>query len=87
MKKILLLALALALMALAGCSQTPVATTTTAPETTVPPTTTEAGVDYSKYASKVNVLCYNIYYKDVDRRAENIVDWIPHIQTFMAENG
>ena len=105
MKRILILALALVLLAVTGCSQTPVATTTTAPETTVPPTTTEAGVDYSKYASKVNVLCYNIYYKDVDRRAENIqdlilkndpdvlmlqevsVDWIPHIQTFMAENG
>ena len=105
MKKLLILTLALVLLALTGCSQTPAETTAAPTTTTVPETTTEAGVDYSKYASKVNVLCYNIYYKDVDRRAENIqdlilkndpdvlmlqevsVDWIPHIQTFMAENG
>lgn len=105
MKKLLILTLALVLLAVTGCSRTPAETTATPTTTTVPQTTTEPGVDYSKYASKVNVLCYNIYYKDVDRRAENIqdlilkndpdvlllqevcVDWIPYLQTFMADNG
>ena len=104
MKKILLLALAMMMAVLAGCSAEPTPTTT-APTTTAPAEATEPGVDFSKYKNKVNVLCYNIYYKDVERRAENIqdlilktdpdvlllqevsVDWIPHIQTFMAENG
>ena len=62
MKKLLILTLALVLLALTGCSQTPAETTAAPTTTTVPETTTEAGVDYSKYASKVNVLCYNIYY-------------------------
>ena len=104
MKKILLLALAMMMAVLAGCSAEPTPTTT-APTTTAPAETTEPGVDFSKYENKVNVLCYNIYYKDVDRRAENIqdlilkndpdvlllqevcVDWIPYLQTFMADNG
>lgn len=104
MKKILLLALAMMMAVLAGCSAEPTPTTT-APTTTAPAETTEPGVDFSKYENKVNVLCYNIYYKDVERRAENIqdlilkndpdvlllqevcVDWIPYLQTFMADNG
>ena len=104
MKKILLLALAMMMAVLAGCSAEPTPTTT-APTTTAPAETTEPGVDFSKYKNKVNVLCYNIYYKDVERRAENIqdlilktdpdvlllqevcVDWIPYLQTFMADHG
>lgn len=104
MKKILLLALAMMMAVLAGCSAEPTPTTT-APTTTAHAETTEPGVDFSKYENKVNVLCYNIYYKDVERRAENIqdlilkndpdvlllqevcVDWIPYLQTFMADNG
>lgn len=102
MKRLLLLLLAVTL--LAGCG-----TVAPAPETTAATTTeaateaTEAGIDFSAYASKATVLCYNIYYQDVDVRAANILDlikkndpgilllqevsvsWIPHLQTFMAD--
>ncbi len=80
---------------------------TTDAETTVEETTEEVteGMDYSDYANQARVLCYNIFYKDVERRAENIqdlilkndsdilllqevsLDWIPYLQSFMAENG
>lgn len=33
-------------------------------------------MDFSSYQNQVRVLCYNIYYKDVDRRAANIEDLI-----------
>ena len=108
MKKAMIWLLLLAMVFAAGCGNTDAPeTTTAAPETTQPTDTeaTEAGVDYSSYASQVRVLCYNIYYKDVDRRAANIedlilkndpdvlmlqevsTDWIPYLQSFMAENG
>ena len=75
MKRILLLALVVMLAVMTGCAADPVPTDTV-PATTVPAETTEPGVDFSKYQNKVNVLCYNIYYKDVDRRAANIQDLI-----------
>ena len=75
MKRILTLILALMLL-LSACGGS-------APETPAAPETTEApteevtdGVDFSAYENKVDVLCYNIYYKDVDARSENIQDLI-----------
>ena len=109
MKKILIWLLLIAMLAMAGCGDSGEATTPTEKptETTQPATTEETTnkMDYSSYENSARVLCYNIYYKDVDRRAENIqdlilkndpdvlllqevsVDWIPHLQSFMAENG
>ena len=78
MKRIIALLLLLSLL-LAGCgggsdtTEPPADTEGTEPEVTE---MEEAGVDYSAYANKVRVLCYNIYYKDVDRRAANIQDLI-----------
>lgn len=60
---------------------------------------------WSEYENKINVLCYNVFYQNVDERKDNIIDlilkndpdvlllqevseeWIPHLQTFMEENG
>lgn len=109
MKKALILILALILLLSAvGCG----GTGTDVPEETGPQQTEDTGkeegeetVDFSSYASQLRLLCYNVYYKDVDRRAPSIqdlilkqdpdvlmlqevsVDWIPHIQQFMADNG
>lgn len=77
MKKMIILFLLLAmLVALAGCGSEPV-------QPTESPATTEAseeevseGVDYSSFANKVTVLCYNIYYQDVEDRQANIQDLI-----------
>ena len=79
MKRVLIFGLALLMLLMcAGCGEAapqetepPVQTT----EATVPEET-EAAVDYSGYENKVDVLCYNIYYQDVERRAENIQDLI-----------
>jgi hypothetical protein len=77
MKKIIAMLLLLSLL-LAGCGggeaiEPPVSTEGTESEVIE---TEDAGVDYTTYANKVRVLCYNIYYKDVDRRAANIQDLI-----------
>lgn len=109
MKKVLILILALILLlCAAGCG----GNGEDVPETTDPVQSEDAGkdegedtVDFSAYSSQLRLLCYNVYYKDVDRRAANIqdlilkqdpdvlmlqevsVDWIPHMQQFMADNG
>lgn len=112
MKKTVIWLLLLALMlTLAGCGEQPVETeapTESSTQTTEASQTEEAtdeAVDFSVYENKLTVLCYNIYYKDVERRSANIqdlilkndpdvlflqevsVDWIPYLQSFMAENG
>ncbi len=78
MKRILILLLALALLLCAGCGEAvPNNPENPAPVPSEPEPSQEAGgVDYSAYANKLNLLVYNIYYKDVDRRAENIQDLI-----------
>lgn len=61
-------------------------------------------VNMENYENQVKVMSYNVYYKDVDARSDNIwdlvkkndpdvlmlqevsLDWIPHVQSFMAEN-
>lgn len=74
MKKLILLILAAALLLLGGCGggeNTP----TEAP--TEPPASAggnDNGPDYSAYTSQVKVLCYNIFYQDVDDRQANIRD-------------
>ena len=74
MKKLILLILAAALLLLGGCGggeNTP----TEAP--TEPPASAggnDDGPDYSAYTSQVKVLCYNIFYQDVDDRQANIRD-------------
>lgn len=96
------------LLAMTGCgSSDPVQTVSTEAPVETAAATEEAAesMDFSAYENKINVLCYNIYYKDVDARSGNIqdlilkndpdvlllqevsVDWIPHLQDFMAENG
>lgn len=107
MKKILILLLALTMLLLAGCGSDTNQTEPTKSEPTGEPTTegSDDKVDFSKYENKVNVLCYNIYYQNVDERSANIQDlmkknnpdvlllqevsvsWIPHLQSFMADNG
>lgn len=108
MKKAIIWLLLLVMLLAAGCGETGPADTTAAGGETTQPTVieeTEGGVDFSSYENKLNVLCYNIYYMDVERRVPNIedlilkndpdvlllqevsVDWIPHLQSFMAENG
>lgn len=75
MKKMIVLLLVLAL--LAGCGTggtTPDSTTDPATETTTE--ATQGGPDFAAYANKAAVLCYNIFYKDVDARAANILDLI-----------
>lgn len=112
MKKILIWAiLAALLLGLAGCggdteTTEPVTTESQAESTETTGTEEESGeLDFSAYENKLTVLCYNIFYMDVDSRAANIqdlilkqdpdvlllqevsVDWIPYLQTFMADNG
>ena len=81
-RKLLIWALLLALL-LTGCGQTnaPGETEATAPSETVtePPATSEPeestdNIDFTRYENTVRVLCYNVYYQDVDRRSENIQD-------------
>lgn len=63
---------------LAGCDL-PEKGETAPPVTTTPTAHTEGGdgkVDLSTLENKVQILCYNIYYQDVERRAENIQDLI-----------
>ena len=75
-KMIILFLLAAMLLMLAGCGGAP-AQQPAVPETTEVPTEEgDAGVNYASFANKVNVLCYNIYYQDVDARQENIQDLI-----------
>ena len=75
-KMIILFLLAAMLLMLAGCGGAP-AQQPAVPETTeVPTEEVSAGVDYASFANKVNVLCYNIYYQDVEARQENIQDLI-----------
>ena len=71
MKKWILFLLAAMLM-LAGCGGAPEVTQPSGEESV--PSTGETGPDFSAYESKVKVLCYNIYYQDVDGRQENIQD-------------
>lgn len=79
MKKVIVWLLLIALLALAGCGN---ASDATEPSVQEDPTETgteateEAGVDFSAYENQVRVLCYNIFYKDVERRAANIQDLI-----------
>ncbi len=73
MKKCILWLL-LAGLLLAGCGGNETPTTTT-------PSTTEAStggdtMDLSQYENKARVLCYNVFYQDVERRADNIQDLI-----------
>lgn len=77
MKRIFIMfLLAAMLLSLAACGA-PAQEPAAVPETTEAPTEeVSAGVDYSAYANKVNVLCYNIFYKDVEARQENIQDLI-----------
>ena len=60
---------------------------------------------WSEYDTVAKVLCYNIYYQNIESRSANVIDlilkndpdvlllqevsveWIPYLQTFMAENG
>ncbi len=79
MKKLLIILLALTMLLMAAC------TGTEAPEQEssepkqledTQPQESEGGVDYSAYANSLRLLVYNIYYKDVDRRAANIQDLI-----------
>ena len=77
MKKLILILMAAALLlAFAGCGGAPEATDPPTEASTEPSTEeiTEAGPNYSAYESQVKVLCYNIYYQDVDGRQENIRD-------------
>ena len=77
MKKALAWLLLASMLLLAGCGGgNP--TGTTDPIQTTEATQTEGGseVDFSKYENKVRVLCYNIYYQNVDSRAANIQDLI-----------
>lgn len=80
MKKFLIWLLLIAMLTMAGCGvgDDPVASTDAPTETTEPVQTEEMteAMDFSSYESSVRVLCYNIYYKDVERRAENIQDLI-----------
>ena len=76
-KMIILFLLAAMLLTLAGCGGAPAQQTPAVTETTeAPAEEVSEGMDYSAYANKVNVLCYNIYYQDVDARQENIQDLI-----------
>ena len=71
MKKVMLLILALCLLVLPACSnEQPGDTTPSGTQGTTEGT--EAGLDFSKFENKTTILCYNIYYKDVASRAENI---------------
>ena len=77
MKKWIALLLLSGLLLLAGCGGTE--PTQPAPGTEAPtqPEQTdgkEDEMDYSAYTSTVKLLCYNIYYQDVDGRQENIQD-------------
>lgn len=77
MKKILVWMLLLAVLATAGCSNTTDPSTNGNSDPGNSQDDQEAtGVDYSKFATSVRLLCYNIYYKDVDSRAANISDLI-----------
>ena len=73
MKRILIFILTASLLLLTGCNDDK--PNDTAPSGTQEQTqgTTE-GMDFSAYDNKATILCYNIYYKDVDQRAENIQD-------------
>lgn len=75
MKKILILLLAV--LMLAGCSADPQESgTDTVPSTGAPTDGGEQKVDYSQYENKITLMCYNIYYQNVDARAANIQDLI-----------
>ena len=78
MKKILILLLVLTMLLLAGCGADPQNTdpTNTEPSSSETNQGGDDKVDFSKYANKVNVLCYNVFYKNVDARAANIQDLI-----------
>lgn len=79
MKKVITWILLLSMLMLAGCGGDPTPTDTQPSTQESTEATTEgtmAGVDFSSYENTVRVLCYNIYYKDVDRRSENIQDLI-----------
>ena len=77
MKKVLIWLLLIAMLVMAGCSNV---TDPNGDDSQPSAGSTEDGegngVDYSKYATSVRLLCYNIYYLDVDSRAANICDLI-----------
>ncbi len=79
MKKLIIWLLLICLL-LAGCgaAQEPEQTEapTEAEEATEATEEATEGMDLSAYANTARVLCYNIYYKDVDRRAADIQDLI-----------
>ena len=68
MKKILIWLLVLTMLLLAGCGADPQNTdpTNTEPSSSETNQGGDDKVDFSKYANKVNVLCYNVFYKNVD---------------------
>ena len=73
MKKVLIIILTLCLLLLAGCGEDkPVETTPSGTQEQTQGTT--EGMDFSTYDNQATILCYNIYYKDVDQRAEDIQD-------------
>lgn len=73
MKKVLNIILTLCLLLLAGCGEDkPVETTPSGTQEQTQGTT--EGMDFSTYDNQATILCYNIYYKDVDQRAEDIQD-------------
>lgn len=76
MKKLILILLAAALLLVfTGCGgQTEEPPQTEPSSDPAPSEEVEDKVDYSSYASTMKLLCYNIFYQDVDDRQENIQD-------------
>lgn len=80
MKRFLILLLLIAMLTMAGCgggdnSNTPSDETTGTTEPSQTEETTD-NMDFSSYENTVRVLCYNIYYQNVESRAANIQDLI-----------
>lgn len=78
MKKLMIMMLALLLLlSAAGCgSSGGNVAEETQPQQTEDEGKEEDTLDFSAYTSQLRLLCYNVYYKDVDRRAPDIQDLI-----------
>lgn len=74
MKKLLLILLAAMLVILAGCDTGSQNQTQPSEPNSSTPSEDDNMPDYSTYANTAKVLCYNIYYQDVDGRQANIRD-------------